>query len=136
MWTEPKTDWKSSDKINYEDYNRTKNNIDYLISLGLELYATFPYQDMGDDKNNYASLPYADEFNNLEYNLESMKDYTFAFFNTSRGQWAENQPTPTYIDMNRLESACLALYNGYVSQKEAKHRLSFRLGTRQSDIRL
>ena len=136
MWIEPKTNWQISDKINYDDYNRIKNNIDYLKDLALELYLPFPYTEMGDDKVSYASLPYADEFNNLENNLESMRTSTFQFYNTRKRVWVENQPTPTYLDLNRLESACLALYNGFISQKEAKHRLSFKLGTHQSDLKL
>lgn len=30
MWQTPKTDWKASDFMNIEDYNRIKNNLNEL----------------------------------------------------------------------------------------------------------
>ena len=77
MWQEPKTDWVITDSFNFEDYNRIKNNIAYLRELSRTLYIDFPYENMGDDKTGYADFPYAEEFNNLEDNLESIKDNTF-----------------------------------------------------------
>ena len=66
----------------------------------------------------------------LEDNLESIKDNTFAFYDSERKNWYENNPTPTYEDFNRLESACLKLYDGFNRQiaTKQKRRLGFRLG--------
>lgn len=129
MWIEPKTDWVIGDKINISDYNRIKNNISYLREKALELYINFPFEDMGDDKISYEDYPYADEFNALEENLESLRQNTFLFDDSDPKQWYENQRTPNYEDFNRLERACLLFYQGFNNQKGNKHRLSFRLGT-------
>lgn len=128
MWTDPKTDWVSTDYFNLSDYNRIKNNITYLRELALTVYTDFSWQDMGVDKTSYAQYPYADEFNALENNLESLRQNTFLFDDSGVKQWYENQRTPNYEDFNRLERACLLFYNGFSNIAENKRRLSFRLG--------
>lgn len=129
MWTEPKTDWVAGDYFNISDYNRIKNNIAYLRDLALTVYTNFPFEDMGVDKTSYSQYPYADEFNALENNLESLRQNTFLFDDSEAKQWYENQRTPNYEDFNRLERACLLFKEGFESQKSMKRRLSFRLGT-------
>ena len=128
MWTEPKTDWESTDYFNLTDYNRIKNNIAYLRELALEVFVDFPFEDMGDDKSSYSEYLYADEFNAMENNLESMRENTFLFDDSEPKQWYENQRTPNYEDFNRLERACLLFYSGFNGIKENKRRLPFRLG--------
>lgn len=129
MWTEPKTDWVAGDYFNISDYNRIKNNIAYLRDLALTVYTNFPFEDMGVDKTSYSQYPYADEFNALESNLESLRQNTFLFDDSEQKEWYENQRTPNYEDFNRLERACLLFKEGLESQKSMKRRLSFRLGT-------
>lgn len=135
MWIEPKTDWVSTDYINYTDYNRIKNNIEYLMDLSSKIYMNIPFKDMGNDKASYADFPYADEFNNLEENIDNIKRYTFAFDSSERKTWYENQRTPTYEDLNRLEQACLNLYEGLNSQLSIKSHLSITLGRNVSTIK-
>lgn len=128
MWVEPKTDWVSTDYINYTDYNRIKNNIDYLKDLALSLYLPFAFEEMSPDKSSYSDFPYADEFNALENNLDIIRGHTYSFFGDESKQWYPNNRTPTYEDMNRLESACLKLFIGLSAQKAMKTKLSIRLG--------
>lgn len=128
MWIEPKTDWSSDDCFNLNDYNRIKNNIAYLRDLALEVYTNFPFEAMGSDKTSYTQYPYADEFNAMENNLESMRENTFLFDNSVSKQWYENQRTPNYEDFNRLEMACLLFYNGFKTQKIHKPFLPQTLG--------
>lgn len=128
MWQEPKTDWTADDYFNLSDYNRIKNNIAYLRELALEVYTEFPWNDMGADKNSYTEYPYADEFNTLENNLESLRQNTFLLDSAVQKQWYENVRTPNYEDFNRLENACLLFYSGFNGIKENKRRLPFRLG--------
>lgn len=128
MWQEPKTDWAADDYVNLSDYNRIKNNIAYLRELALKVYVDFPWTDMGSDKASCEQYPYADEFNALENNLESLRQNTFLFDDSDPKQWYENQKTPNYEDFNRLEKACLLFYQGFNSIAENKGRLSFRLG--------
>ena len=122
MWTEPKTDWVAEDYFNLSDYNRIKNNISYLKEMALQLYAEFPFTDMGDDKTSHAQYPYADEFNALENNLESLRQNTFVFDDSDPKQWYENVRGPSYEDFNRLERACFLFYSGFQNIKENKKR--------------
>lgn len=136
MWTEPKTNWVLSDRFNYSDYNRIKNNIVYLKERALELYPEFPFKDMGDDKSSYADYPYADEFTAMENNLEMIKINTYPFYADRKKSWFDNQNTPTYEDFNRLENACLKIYNGLMRQVTGLRNLQFVLGTNPSDIKI
>ena len=128
MWSEPKTNWVQSDRFNFSDYNRIKNNIAYLKERAIEIYLDFPFEDMGADKVSYADYPYADEFTKLESNLERIKVNTFRFDDSESKTWYENQRTPSYEDFNRIEMACLKFYKGLESVKENKGKLSLRLG--------
>lgn len=128
MWSEPKVDWKSSDKINYEDYNRIIGNINYVRELALEVYKDFNMTYLGNEVDNRMKFPYAEEYDNIEQALDDIRNNTFYFFTSSRGRWYENQHTPTYEDLNRIENACLLLKNGLESQKKCKKRLAFTLG--------
>lgn len=129
MWSEPKTNWVQSDRFNFSDYNRIKNNIAYLKERAIEIYLDFPFEDMGADKVSYADYPYADEFTKLESNLEKIKVNTFRFDDSESKTWYENQRTPSYEDFNRIEMACLKFYKGLESVKANKGKLSLRLGS-------
>lgn len=129
MWSEPKTNWVQSDKFNFSDYNRIKNNIAYLKERAIEIYLDFPFEDMGADKVSYADYPYADEFTKLESNLERIRVNTFRFDDSESKTWYENQRTPSYEDFNRIEMACLKFYKGLESVKANKGKLSLRLGS-------
>lgn len=135
MWTEPKVDWAETDYINYNDYNRIKNNIEYLRELALKLFPDFSFSDMGNDKSGYSEIPYADEFNLIEKNLKAIRDNTYKFYSTGSKTWYENRPTPTYEDLNRIESACLKMYQGLTKQLELKSRLSIRLGHQRGMVK-
>lgn len=129
MWSEPKTNWVQSDKFNFSDYNRIKNNIAYLKERAIEIYLDFPFEDMGADKVSYADYPYADEFTKLESNLERIRVNTFCFDDSESKTWYENQRTPNYEDFNRIEKACLEFYKGFENVKANKQKLSVRLGS-------
>lgn len=129
MWSEPKTNWVQSDRFNFSDYNRIKNNIAYLKEIAIEIYLDFPFEDMGADKVSYADYPYADEFTKLESNLERIRVNTFRFDDSESKTWYENQRTPSYKDFNRIEMACLKFYKGLESVKANKGKLSLRLGS-------
>ena len=63
MWQTPKTDWKASDFMNIEDYNRIKNNLNELRDMSRELWKEFPFEEMGEDKTYTDYGFYADEIN-------------------------------------------------------------------------
>lgn len=126
-WITPKTDWTKDSYFNIEDYNRIKNNINYLKDLAGTLYLAFAFTSMGADKT-YTDIPYASEFNAFESNLENMKKNTYQFYTTSRKTYYDNQVFATSSDLNRIETACLKLYEGFSTQSSNKIRLAFRLG--------
>lgn len=144
MWLEPKTDWQVSydsdgnytgDYFNFDDYNRIKNNVKYLRKLALVLYLDFKYEEMGDDKFGYSDLPYASEFSLIESNLESIKNNSFAFYSANSKRWYGNMPTLNYQDLNRIESACLSMYDGLNKQLKSKDKLGIRLGYQRGAVK-
>lgn len=66
-WTEPKTDWVSTDYFLLQDWQRIVNNGLYLYSY---LNATFEWRDC--NLNSTTDLPYYDIVNKLEDNLEDL----------------------------------------------------------------
>lgn len=129
-WTEPKTNWTASDRLNAEDYNRIKNNLTYLHELGTELYPSFSFADMGEDKG-VADHYFAREFNALESNLAAINNGTYP---RDYGPWqtfADNGVFIGYEELNRLESATLGIYHMLTAQKKCVNRLAITLGINQ-----
>ena len=129
-WTEPKTDWKETDRLNVEDYNRIKNNMEYLHGLGTELYPSFLIGELGDDKEITGHY-YAREFNALEDCLETINEMTFPMDYGDKQVFADNGPFIDYEELNRLERAILNIYKILTAQKQGRHRLAFVLGNRK-----
>ncbi|PXV88471.1 hypothetical protein C8E03_108198 [Lachnotalea glycerini] len=140
-WIEPKLDWNESydiegtytgDYFNIEDYNRIKNNIDELKTMTIELYPEFSLSTMGEDKN-YEDYPYADEINMITSNLDTImaKTYTNQFSIGTRILYYDNTPFIGFADLNRIESACLRIYNTITAQHNSRRRLAFYLGRKE-----
>ena len=127
MWTEPKTDWTEDDYFNIEDYNRIIGNLAELRELAVTVYKSFDLEDMGNDKR-YQDYIYADEINTIERNLASLCNNTYHLDAGSQKTYYQNQPTIDWKEFNRIESACLNLYQNLQGQVSGKRRLSFVLG--------
>jgi len=112
-WTTPKTDWKvtitdgvyTGDYFNYTDYNRIKNNIVYLASLPLPNVDIY---DMGGDKA-LGDMVYYYEFNDFQDNLRMIGQSAGVAYENYRS-FSANGNTPTFEDLNQIESFCLTLY--------------------------
>jgi hypothetical protein len=126
-WVTPKTNWVKTDRINYVDYNRIKNNLAYLRDLAGQLYREFNIT-VDPDKDKYSLWPYPSEINRLEENLETIRNHTYPFATGQRRTYYGNAPAIDWQELNRLESATLLIYNNLRGQEEGKRRLSFRLG--------
>lgn len=133
MWQEPKTDWTSDDCINIGDYNRIIGNIAHLNQIEQTLYQPIPYVEL--PEKSVSEFPYAEEFNTIEDYLSILSTDTFPFVDYVKGYWVDNGPTPTYDDLNRIESACLDFYEGFNRQKLTQQKLSVTLGREQSAIK-
>lgn len=126
MWIEPKANWSATDYINTEDYNRIKNNLAELREMAICLYPEFSIA-VNPDKTR-SDYPYADEINQLEENLETIRSHTYLFQTGPRQTYYDNQPYIDWQELNRLESACKLIHDNLQGQAEGKRRLSFRLG--------
>ena len=85
---------------------------------------------MGEDRtrNQY---PYADEINMLADNLETIVNNTRQIDIGTKIIYEDNGKFIGYDDLNRIENACLKIFNELNNIKKGKYRLSFRLGARR-----
>lgn len=126
-WETPKTNWVKTDRINYHDYNRIKNNLAYLRDLAGQLYKEFDIT-VDPDKDKYSLRPYPSEINHLEENLETIRSNTFSFRTGQKRTYYGNVSTIDWQELNRLESACKLIHDNLQGQATGKRRLSYRLG--------
>lgn len=152
-WTTPKTDWKAEysnieiylgDFFNVEDYNRIKNNLQYIDDRAKELFYGIPDLNLGADKHypipgspdfNNDNI-FADEINAIENGLQGIQDVIALFDYGTAKLFYENGAFIDYNELNRLESAMLDLYEHIESSIAGKMRLSFRLGQTGSTIKV
>ena len=72
MWSTPKTDWFGrvedgvyiGDRFNAVDFNRIKNNLEYLRGLAISMYEEFTIHSLGSDRTPKDYF-YADEIKGL-----------------------------------------------------------------------
>ncbi len=129
-WQTPKTNWVATDYINYTDYNRIARNLEWLRDKALEMYAEFSISSMP-TQPGYTASAFADEINLLEQNLATINTKTYRFNIGTTRTYVANQPTINYVELNRIESACLRLKTYLDSQYEARRRLAFTLGSQK-----
>ncbi|MCD8286503.1 MAG: hypothetical protein LUD50_04695 [Clostridia bacterium] len=133
-WTTPKTDWGvntdadgnyTGDYFNITDYNRIKNNLEFLGELASEYW---PVAVKALPDHTYQEYPYADEINTLADNLESIA----AAAGIDAGEktvYEANGIFIGYADLNRIESACLELYQKLMHIFRQPRVLPFRTGS-------
>ena len=113
-WTTPKTDWKvtilngkyTGDYFGYTDYNRIKGNIEYLAQMP---EPSITISNMGADKS-VTDMIYSDELNKFERNLDTIATAVGLDYSTYP-VFVPNGNTPTFEDLNQIESFILDLYN-------------------------
>lgn len=135
-WVTPKTNWACyydasgkyiGDFFQITDWRRIIGNLYYLKELADKMYPYFPFNTMGEGKQ-YQDLPYANDWNAIERNLDLLIKYTYPFkIGKTRTYYAE-MSAPNYVDLNRIENACLIIYQGLTSQNESLRTLPYTLG--------
>lgn len=134
-WITPKTDWAAredgsgnyiGDYFNITDYNRIKNNIEFLGEVAHQFWPVF-VKAMPD--RNYQEYPYADEINTLSTNLEAINQYVNCEIGSST-TYEDNGNFIGYEDLNRIESACLKIYEAMHGLYIKPSALPFRMGAR------
>lgn len=127
-WHSPKVNWKITDRFNIQDYNRIKNNLEYLNERASKLYAQFSIEEMGPDKETYRSYYYAHEFNRFERNLEVINKHILARDYGVSQKFYDNGHFIDYRELNRIEGAILGMNTVLDNLEAGLARLSFRLG--------
>ena len=128
LWHTPKTNWKPTDRFNYVDYNRIKNNLVYLHELAESLYSQFSIIDMGEDIDTYAGYFTAQQFNNFESNLDTINKNIFTQdFGVSQ-RFFDNGVFIQWNELNRIESAILQINSLLERQKADLRKIPFTLG--------
>lgn len=128
LWHTPKTNWKATDRFNYVDYNRIKNNLTYLYELAQEVYKQFSIVDMGADIEDYTGWFTAADFNAFESNLETINKNIFTQNYGVSQRFFDNGQFIKWDELNRIESATLQMNDILERQKAALRKLPFRLG--------
>ncbi|MCU6748054.1 hypothetical protein OCV51_10390 [Faecalicatena acetigenes] len=135
-WKEPKIDWnKNGDRFNIEDYNRIKNNLEYLHEKAVELYKQFDVQNMGEDYTSYKQYFYADQFNLFEKNLEIINNNVLPQDIGDSQMFYPNGKFIDYEELNRIENAMLSIKKIFENQEIGLRKIPFRLGAFR-DIRI
>lgn len=138
-WITPKTNWNGDtaadgtyigDRFNAVDFNRIKNNLDYLRELAIKLYDEFAINALGSDRTP-ADYFYADEINQLEENLTIINNNTLKRHYGTAPTYVNNGRTMDFTELNRLESAILDLYNRLTNQSEGRRMFQWNFGIKE-----
>ena len=135
-WITPKTDWYggidadgnyTGDRFNAADFNRIKNNLQYLRDLAIKLYDEFSIVSLGTDRTP-ADYFYADEITQLEANLNTINSNTLKRSYGSTPSYNDNGNTMDFNELNRLEGAILDLYDRLNNQSEGRRMFTWNFG--------
>ena len=139
MWQTPKTDWYGSvdanghyegDRFNAVDFNRIKNNLEYLREMAIKMYKEFSIVSLGSDRTP-ADYFYADEINRLEENLTTINNKTLRRSYGTAPTYVDNGRTMDFTELNRLESAILDLYDRLTNQSEGRRKFQWNFGIKE-----
>lgn len=135
-WETPKTNWQGyvdnngnyiGDRFNAGDFNRIKNNLEYLKELAIKLYDSFSIVSLGADKTP-ADYFYADEINALEENLDTINKNTLNMSYGTSPVYNDNGNTMDFIELNRLEGAILDLYDKLINKSNGRRMFTWNFG--------
>lgn len=116
----------TGDFFNVEDYDRIKQNIEYLREYAYFLYGGFTLRGMV--AVTVESYGYASTIDALDANLEAIAANTFRPPDMLPvKQWRGNQPPPGADDWNRIENTCLLLFEQFERQFACLPKLAFEL---------
>ena len=140
-WSTPKTDWNGGtvggvyigDRFNAVDFNRIKNNLEYLRELAIKMYEEFSIQSLGSDRTPKDFL-YADEINALEDNLKTINNNSLKRSYGNVPVYVDNGNTMDFKELNRLESAILDLYEKLTNEYEGRRMFTWNFGMKGGDL--
>lgn len=144
-WIPPKTDWKiaydeqdnyTGDYLEPDDYNRIKNNIAFLRDYCTAMYDnSADCHDLGEDVF-YGSTNElrASWWGLLQEDFERINEASTKLDIGTKEPYQSNGAGYLVDELNRIERACLAMYEILEGIKKNKRRLSFRLGSQRGVI--
>ena len=136
MWVTPKTDWHYEldsdglyigDRFNAVDFNRIKNNLEYLRGLAIKMYDEFTIHALGTDRTTQDYF-YADEINQLEENLNTINSNSIKRSYGTAPSYTANGNIMDFTELNRLEGAIFDLYDKLSNQNDGRRTFTWNLG--------
>ena len=127
-WITPKTDWNSSDFINYTDYNRIINNLNYVRTQAAKLGFNYPDWTSMIAAIGYASLTHADDWNKIVHNYNYFQNIFSDFEPLIKDDYVANGRTINYEELNIIESGTLLIKDVVDGTLDGMPRLAFTLG--------
>ena len=129
-WSTPKTNWKNTDYFNRSDYNRIKNNLEFLKEQSLKVLNPCSMTDMGNDVTDPNHIWDPAEFNLLEENLKRiLSTNQFDTYKPDSARiYTYDGSFLSYVELNRLESWIARLEDNLTQIMADRKRLSFTLG--------
>lgn len=136
MWETPKTDWHYEldseglyvgDRFNATDFNRIKNNLEYLREMAIKMYDEFTIHALGTDRTP-TDYFYADEINQLEENLNTINYNSIKRSYGTAPSYAANGNIMDFTELNRLEGAILDLYDKLSNQNDGRRTFTWNFG--------
>jgi hypothetical protein len=141
-WVTPKTDWSGhttedgtyiGDRFNAVDFNRIKNNLEYLREIAVKMYDDFTLISLGEDRTP-SDYFYADEINQLEENLNIVNNHTIKRSYGTAPTYVDNGNTMDFVELNRLEGAILDLYDRLRNELEGRRMFTWNFGMKGGDL--
>src|SRR5574344_920835 len=136
MWVTPKTDWHYEldseglyigDRFNASDFNRIKNNLEYLRELSIKMYDEFTIHALGTDRTPKDYF-YADEINQLEENLNTVNQKSIKGAYGDTPSDTANGNIMDFAELNRVEGAIFDLYDKLSNQNDGRRTFTWNFG--------
>lgn len=131
-WITPKTDWSAESKFDATDFNRIKNNLEYLHELAEKMCIDFSIVSQSD--KTYADYLYAEDMNALEDNLIAVSMNTLNEQYYTPRTYMANEPMTKWGELNRLESVMLDVHERLTNQYYGRRMLQFKFGDKGGEL--
>ena len=142
-WTTPITNWAAlydtegnyiGDYFSYVDFNRIRNNLVALTTLGSELY-NFTFTTELPEEKTVTGYPYASDINSFETRLDELNRQSVNLSIGTKKTFTDNGVFIDYAELNRIESAMLEMQRIFANASGGRKMLKFTLGFAASSVR-
>lgn len=128
-WQTPKTDWIPTDRFNYNDFNRIKNNLLVIYDMARTVFnVSFSIDDMGNDISSYSARYEFSRFNAIENNLDTINTHSYNLDIGTKQTFYANGAFIIARELNRIESVILDFYSRLKPVYDEMPRIPFTVG--------